>query len=204
VEVTPDPTQVDYEATRDNYFGQVGVAAQMTQDDVLKTFAEQALQIKVFQAVTADVPTQVEQVRVRHLLVSDEAKAQELLPQIKDEASFIEIAKANSIDPLTAIEGGDLGWQPRGTYIPEVDTAIWNAIPGQLLGPLKTQAGYVLILVLGREVHDLNASNLARARNTHYQEWVKQARVAADVQIVSNWADVIPADPTLKDMGLPN
>src|SRR5205814_2022574 len=129
-------------------FGQAGVAAKMTQNDVLATFAEQALQIKVFQTIAGDVPTQAEQMRVRHILVSDEAKAKALMTQIKDEASFIEVARANSIDPLTAVNGGDLDWQPHGTYVAEVETAIWKAVPGQLLGPIKTPSGYDLILVL--------------------------------------------------------
>ena len=204
IQPTPDPTEIDYEATRDNYFGQVGVAAKMSQDDVLATFAEQTLQIKVFQAVIGDVPTQAEQIRVRHILVSDESKANALKSQIKDEASFIEIAKVNSIDPLTAMQGGDLDWQPRGTYVAEVETAIWKATPGQLLGPIKTPAGYDLILVLGREVHELSPSNLARVRNSHYQEWVQQARSSAAVQVVNNWQDYVPGDPTLKDMQLPD
>ena len=62
----------------------------------------------------------------------------------------------------------------------------------------------MLILVLGREVHDLSASNLARARDMRYQEWVKQARASADVQIVSNWQDVVPSDPSLATLQLPD
>lgn len=201
-EPTPDQAQLDYEATRDNYFGQVGVAAKMQQSDVLATFAEQALQIKVFQAVTGDVPTQAEQMHVRHILVDSEDKANALRAQVKDEASFGELAKANSLDPVTAIQGGDLGWASKGAYLPEFEDAIWNAKPGDLLGPIKTKSGYDLILVLGREVRQLSASDLARARSIQYQQWVQQSRKTASVQIVSNWAEFVPPDPTLKDMGL--
>jgi parvulin-like peptidyl-prolyl isomerase len=200
---TPDPAQVDYETTRDNYFGQVGVAAKMQQADVLATFAEQALQIKVFQAVTGDVPTQAEQIHVRHILVDSEDKANALRTQVKDEASFIELAKTNSLDPVTAVLGGDLGWASRGAYLPEFEAAIWNAKPGELLGPIKTKSGYDLILVLGREIRQLSPSDLARARSITYQQWVQQARTSAAVQIVANWQEFVPNDPTLKEMGLP-
>src|SRR5260221_5267941 len=102
------------------------------------------------------------------------------------------------------MRGARVDWQAGGTYVQEVETAIGNATAAQLLGPIKAPAGYDLILVLGREVHELSPSNLARVRNSHYQEWVQQARSSAAVQVVNNWQDYVPAHPTLKDMQLPD
>jgi parvulin-like peptidyl-prolyl isomerase len=201
----PNATELaqNFEATRDNYFGQAGVAAKMTQNDVLATFAEQALQIKVFQAITADIPLQAEQRHVRHILVASEDQAKALLPQVGTEAAFAAIAKTNSLDTTNAAVGGDLGWAARGAYVPEFDAAVWSAQPGQAVGPIKTQFGYHLILVVSSETRPLSTADLARARDAKYRDWLKQARSNAAVQIVAQWQALIPTDPGLKDLGLP-
>ncbi len=200
-----NPTEIAqaFQANRDNYFGQAGVMARMGQADVIATFAEQALQVKVFQALTKDVPSQAEQVKVRHILVESADQANALLAQIRGGASFAELAKTNSKDAESAAQGGDLGWTPRGVYLPEFEAAIWNANPGDLIGPVKTQFGYHVILVEGREVHPLGDADLARARDTAYRQWLQQQRNQAAIKVVDNWMALIPADPTFKDLGLP-
>ncbi len=175
----------------------------MTQNDVLAIFAEQALQIKVFQAITSDVPAQAEQRHVRHILVAAEDQAKALLPKVGTEAAFAEAAKTNSLDTTNAAVGGDLGWAPRGAYVPEFEAAVWSAQPGQVVGPIKTQFGYHLIFIVGAETRPLSAADLARARDAKYRDWLKQARTSAAVQLVDKWQALVPADPSLKELGLP-
>ncbi|MEP7285922.1 MAG: peptidylprolyl isomerase [Chloroflexota bacterium] len=200
-----NPTEVadSFQANRDNYFGQAGVTAHMTQADVLATFAEQALQIKLYQALTGDLPAQVEQVKVRHILMGAEDAANGLLAQIKGGANFAELAKANSLDSTSAALGGDLGWSSKGTYVAELDQAIWTAKPGDVLGPIKTKFGFHLVLVEGREMRVLTPADLARAREALYQQLIVQIHASAKIQIVDNWQSFIPEEPTLKDLGLP-
>ncbi len=200
-----NPTQIAeaFQANRDNYFGQAGVVAKMSQADVIATFAEQALQIKVYEAVTGAVPTQAEQTKIRHILVDTQEKANALFAQIQAGASFADVAKANSQDSTSAVQGGDLGWAPRGTYEPELDAAIWNAKPGDLIGPIQSQFGYQIVLVEDRGVQPLGQADLARARDVFYKKWLDTSSTQADVKIVDNWTDYIPADPSLADLGLP-
>src|SRR5262249_41658974 len=150
-------------ANRDNYFGQAGVAAKMAQSDIIATFAEQALQVKLYNVLTADVPPQAEQIHVRHILVYTEDRANELLAQLKAGANFADLARANSIDTASAPLGGDLGWASKGVYVAEFENAIWAAQPGQVLGPIKTAFGYHLVQIEGREVRALSQADLARA-----------------------------------------
>lgn len=204
----PNPTEQaaqmqNFEVNRDNYFGQAGNAARMSQAEVIDTFTEQTLQIKVFQALTKDVPTQAEQIKVRHILVESQEKANALLAQIRGGANFAEVATANSLDRVSAPQGGSLEWSPRGVNLPEFENAIWNAKPGDLLGPIQTQMGFHLILIEGREVRPLSEGDLARVRDAAYRQWLQQARDKAAIKIVDNWQALIPAEPTLKDLGLP-
>jgi parvulin-like peptidyl-prolyl isomerase len=200
-----DPTQIaeGFQANVDNYFGAAGVTAHMTQADVIGTFAEQALQVKIFEAVTSSVPTDAEQTRVRHILVDNEAAANALLVQIQGGVPFADMAKANSLDTSSAAQGGDLGWAARGSYDAALDAAIWAAHAGALIGPIKSQFGYHLVLIEDRGVRPLSAGDLARARDAVYKQWLEETRKSADVQIVEKWQSFIPEDPTLADLGLP-
>jgi parvulin-like peptidyl-prolyl isomerase len=201
--LNPTDAAQAFQEDRDNYFGQAGDIARMGQAEVVATFAEQALQIKVYEALTRNVPTQAQQVKVRHILVDNVDKANALLAQIKGGAAFADVAKANSQDATSAANGGDLGWSPHGVYLPEFEDAIWKVTPGALIGPVHTAVGYHLILVEGREVRPLSEADLLRERDAVYRQWLQQAREKADVRIVATWQETIPVEPTLKTLGLP-
>lgn len=90
---------------------------------------------------------EVEEIKARHILVPDEAKAQELIDQIKGGASFEELAKANSTDG-TAPLGGELGYFAKASVVPEFGEAAFALSPGSMSEtPVKTQFGYHIIKV---------------------------------------------------------
>jgi peptidyl-prolyl cis-trans isomerase C len=86
------------------------------------------------------------QVRASHILVSSEAKAHDLLNQIKGGASFAKLAKQNSSCP-SGKKGGDLGKFGKGQMVPEFEKAAFSAKKGETVGPVKTQFGFHLIQV---------------------------------------------------------
>lgn len=86
--------------------------------------------------------------KVRHILVASEAKAKDLLAQIKRGKSFDELAKKNSIDAGSAKNGGDLGWAAAEGYVPEFAAAVKSLGKGSLSeSPIKSQYGYHIIRV---------------------------------------------------------
>ncbi len=200
---TPEQAAQEFQENRDNYFGQAGMVARMSQADVIATFAEQALQIKLYRLLTQNLPAQAEQVKVRHILVNSADTANALLTQIRGGADLGELAKANSLDTQSAASGGEMDWSPRGVFVPEFETPIWNARPGDLLGPIHTPFGYHVVQVIGREVRALSEADLARERDVAFRQWLQQARERAGVKIVDNWQALIPVEPTLQELGLP-
>jgi peptidyl-prolyl cis-trans isomerase D len=99
-----------------------------------------------------------EQRRAEHILVatsdkvSDAAakqKIEAIAAQIKAGADFGALAKANSDDPGSAANNGDLGLAGRGVYAPEFEQALFALQqPNQVSVPVKTQFGYHLIKLL--------------------------------------------------------
>lgn len=72
------------------------------------------------------------------------AKAQEILEKIKAGENFEELAKQYSACP-SAANGGDLGMQPRGTFVPEFEKAAYAAKPGGVSEVVETEFGFHII-----------------------------------------------------------
>ena len=89
---------------------------------------------------------QPERVHARHILVSDDAKLARVLYELKAGTSFDVVAKEFSIDPGSAINGGDLGEFPRGVMVPEFEKAAFELKnPGDVSDPVKTEYGWHII-----------------------------------------------------------
>lgn len=84
-----------------------------------------------------------------HILINDDAQAQETLKTIQtklaDDESFADLAKQYSQDPGSADQGGDLGLVNPGDMVEEFDEALFNMEEGQISEPVKTEFGYHII-----------------------------------------------------------
>lgn len=98
--------------------------------------------------------------RVAHILIEtnddvsdEEAKAQvdELYARILDGDSFEAIAEAESDDPGSAAEGGDLGFNGRGVFVDAFEEVAWSLDRNQMSEPVKTEFGYHIIKLLDIE-----------------------------------------------------
>jgi len=86
---------------------------------------------------------------VEHILVEKESDAKAIIAQLKAGGNFEEIAKAKSIDPGSAKNGGDLGWVSDKSLVPEFSKAMVQLKNGQISDkPVKTQFGYHIIKVV--------------------------------------------------------
>lgn len=73
-------------------------------------------------------------------------EAQGVLAQLKKGGDFAALAKQHSQDPGSAVNGGDLGFVPRGQTVPAFEQAAFALTkPGQLSGIVETQFGYHII-----------------------------------------------------------
>ena len=75
------------------------------------------------------------------------AKANDLRKRILAGEDFATLAKAESDDAKTAVEGGSLGAFSHGRMQPSFDEAAFKLKPGELSEPVKTPYGYHIIKV---------------------------------------------------------
>ena len=104
-----------------------------------------------------------ESAKVRHILIkvdpaggaaadaAAKAKAQGILDQLHKGGDFAALAKANSDDPGSKVQGGELPPLKRGQTVPEFDQASFSLPVGQLSGLIKTRFGYHILQVQDRQ-----------------------------------------------------
>lgn len=73
--------------------------------------------------------------------------------------SFDELAKKYSDDTGSGANGGDLGWQKRGTFVPEFEAMVYKLEQDQISPVVETEFGYHIIQLLERR------GNLVHARH---------------------------------------
>lgn len=103
-----------------------------------------------------------ERVMARHILLMTqnksaddtkklEAKAADLLKQVKAGGDFAEVAKKNSDDPGSAPKGGDLGWVTKGQMVPNFEATAFSLKKGEISNVIKTEYGFHIVQVTDRE-----------------------------------------------------
>lgn len=92
------------------------------------------------------------QTSARHILIprtpdgKGEARANELLAQIRKGANFEEMAKQHSTDYATAARGGDLGFFSVGAMVKPFEEAVAKLTqPGQISDIVETDFGYHIV-----------------------------------------------------------
>ena len=80
-------------------------------------------------------------------LAAAQAKAEDLLAQIRKGSKFEDIAKKNSDGP-TAAHGGDLGDFKRGTLAKELEDKTFAMKPGDVSDVIRTRQGFVILKVV--------------------------------------------------------
>jgi peptidyl-prolyl cis-trans isomerase SurA len=88
----------------------------------------------------------VKQAEEAAALTAAEAKANDLLKQIRAGASFEDVAKKNSDGP-SASQGGDLGAFKRGTLAKELEDKTFAMKTGDVTDVIRTKQGYVILKV---------------------------------------------------------
>ena len=86
---------------------------------------------------------------LRIVLTKSRAKAEQAKRAIRSGQSFASVAKRFSIDQASKNQGGKLAGVSKGQQEKALDTAIFSAKKGELVGPVKTQFGWYVLEVTG-------------------------------------------------------
>lgn len=137
-----------------------------------------------------------QQTKTRHILVrpneirdmaQTELLANDVYTKLTNGADFAQVAKEQSEDQGSTLQGGDLGWVTPGTMVPEFEDVMNKTNIGGISKPFRTQFGWHILQVEGRREADISdkvkRSNAERALTAQKQDI-----------ILGNWLDELRAD----------
>ncbi|MEW6353922.1 MAG: peptidylprolyl isomerase [Pseudomonadota bacterium] len=142
----------------------------------------------------------VKQTMVRHILIrtneitSDQdarTRLEQLKQRVEGGEDFAALARSNSEDGASAVNGGSLGWVNPGDLVPRFEEAMNGLEPGQVSEPIQTQFGWHLIQVVERREHD-NTDEVKRSKareiirnrkgEEELQSWLRSLRDEAYIE----------------------
>jgi parvulin-like peptidyl-prolyl isomerase len=88
-------------------------------------------------------------------------KARALLAQARSGADFAKLARENSQDYGSAMQGGELGWASKDRWVKPFADAAFKARVGDIVGPVRTQFGWHIIKVTGKDKREVKLLDLA-------------------------------------------
>lgn len=200
--VIPSPTAYTEDLYQENYnsfvenFGELG----LNEKDILGLYRDQLINQKVYELITADVPTEEEQLWARHILVATVEEAQDVLKRLEDGEDWSTIAAEVSTDTSNKDQGGDLGWFGKNAMVAEFEMAAFELEVGEISEPVQTSFGFHVIQLLGREVRPIESSQLDQNKQTVFNEWLTKEKEKYTIEQYDDvWTKIVPNTPAFGD-----
>ncbi|MEZ5342136.1 MAG: peptidylprolyl isomerase [Acidimicrobiales bacterium] len=114
----------------------------------------------------------------RHILVDTEEEALDLMRQMEDGADFAELAAANSTDPGSGANGGDLGCSPSAAYVEPFALALEGATLDEVVGPVQSEYGFHIITV-----YDVKQETVAPDTSTAMEALITGTITEATIEV---------------------
>ncbi len=154
------------------------------------------LQQKVYEAITADVKPEAEQVWARHILVATEDEAKAVIERLNQGEDWYKLAAELSTDASNKDFGGDLSWFGRGQMVAPFEEAAFALEIGQTSQPVQSDFGWHIIQVLGHENRPLDPYSFEQERQKVFNAWLEEKKAASKIsKFDARWQNALPPLP---------
>lgn len=154
------------------------------------------------------------EINTRHVLLKSEDEAKQVRDKLQAGEDFSDLAKKYSIDPNAKVTGGEVGFHPKGTLLPEYEAAAFKLSKvGQTSGIVKTQFGYHIIRLEGIkppqyvpfvEVKDFIKQQLIQEKqkevlDKYIEELKKTAKITINEELLKDQTPAAAPQPESKE-----
>src|SRR5699024_5810012 len=152
-EVTDEEVDAELDKVKDEVgeeFEQVLTMQGLSEEELKVDIKQNLLQQK---AITEDIDVSEEEMKkyddrmnkeieARHILVEDEETAKEIKKKLDDGEDCNDLAKENSTDESSAVQGGEIGFFTVGSMVSEFEGAAYEMEKGDISDPVQSEFGY--------------------------------------------------------------
>ncbi|XVN40513.1 MAG: peptidylprolyl isomerase [Rickettsia endosymbiont of Argas persicus] len=145
------------------------VKNQLAQQELLASYVKSNINDKMFNDEYNKYISNLkdkEQIKVAHILVKSQEKANELKNKLSKGANFAKLAEENSMDTASKANGGVIGFillnQP-GQLVPEFEKKAFSLKVNEVSAPVKTDFGWHIIKVLEKKPVPIPTKEEAKA-----------------------------------------
>lgn len=202
VDAQPAPTPVSeqsfgeqYDSFIKNILKPIGVS-----EKLYRSWAEaELLETQLRERMSAELPTEADQITFRMIVLSDANRASELASRLDAGEAFQALVDEIEADEVTTEYVRDFDWLP----IEQVEEQLWPEAAAELweldvlatTGPMASPdlSSHYLAQVQGHEVRELDQALLDGLLDERFEEWIA-AQVVAQV-VIGSYADLTPTNP---------
>lgn len=122
--------------------------------------------------------------KLSHILVEKEGIAHEIFSQITEEESdFSALARKYSVDNDSKDAGGYLGFVNRKAISSAMESAVFGAGDGDIVGPVKTDLGYHIIKVEKVQIGELDDNTRKAIKDDLFSNWLEEETRNAGIDL---------------------
>ncbi|MDP8916907.1 MAG: peptidyl-prolyl cis-trans isomerase [Pseudomonadota bacterium] len=146
--------------------------------------------VRALYADTQRLSRRSEEIRARQIVVRSEAEARALLGQLAAGAPFERLAMERSLDAATRFNGGDLDYFTLDIMPEPYAAALQGAAPGRVVGPFRTEAGWVVLRVEDRRPEQPNTLEEVRPQLVRFltfdriRQLLEELRGKAEIRLL--------------------
>jgi len=195
---TPTPYTLEgYEnafATAQANLGEVGISKEQYET----IFETELLRKKLYEAITADIPQEQDQIWARHILVATEDEAKAVIERLNNGEEFGALAAELSQDTGSGANGGDLGWFGKGAMVAPFEEAAYSLKIGEISAPVQSDFGWHIIQLIDRATLPMISAEYDQARQAAFDDFLAKVREDSEVTIYDYWTERVPTTPGLE------
>ncbi len=186
-----------YQIALKDYLSTLNSEINFSEEELRSIVVNSLLAQKVMDTVTSDLQPAEEQVWARHILLEDETVAKVMVEQLKNGEDWYKLAAESSLDTSNKDIGGDLGWFGKGSMVAPFEEAAFALEIGQISEPIKTDFGWHIIQLLGKEERPINQTQLDNLKYTKFTEWLQAQKDQSTIEKNDIWLGNVPGEPNI-------
>lgn len=195
----------EFGSSFNDFLSQNGVNNEEQLKDVIKLDKlKQKLALEHLKIQDKDLKALYEQkkpeMRVSHILVSDETLAKDIKSKIDSGEDFGSLAKEFSQDIATKEKGGDIGYFKEGDMVQAFQDAARKLKVGEVSQPVKTDFGYHVIKLLDEKKLLSFEQMKPQLQSELISNKMDQAKINAEIQKLLDKDNIKIGEEKLKDM----